>query len=93
MYYTYFLNQDEARVNQRFCNAEKNGIAVQSRTVDLEELLQHINNNGLGIVLTDANMLDCQHCKSTASELGHKIKQFFMFTSPYSGRRTRDSLF
>lgn len=82
--FSLFL-QDEERVNQRFKNAEKNGIVIQASTVDLEELFLHLQNNGVAIVLTDANLLDCQDCKSAVSELGNKIKLFFIPSPPYSG--------
>ena len=63
-YYSSILTKDNERINQRFQLSEQNNISVQKRSVSILELVHHVANNGVCIVLTNANLLTCEICSS-----------------------------
>lgn len=77
--------QDEARVNMRFQQASSKGICIESTFFEFDDLLVHLEQNGLAIVLTDANFLDCQTCKSFVRGLGCFVRTIFQTKLPFSG--------
>lgn len=77
--------QDEARVNQRFKDALSNGIDIDLSPLDLSDIILHLKQNGLAIVLTDAHQLDCITCTSTFNSIGSFVRGMFKAKLPFSG--------
>ena len=62
VFYNKILKRDSERVQDRFENAESNGISVKEQKVSIEDIVNHIHDNGTCIVLTNANLLSCDTC-------------------------------
>jgi len=62
VFYNKILHRDSDRVQDRFDNAQQNGIYVEEKSVTMNELVQHISDLGTIIVLTNANFLSCETC-------------------------------
>jgi len=73
------------RVNSRFKDASSKGIKIENIFLEMEELLSHLERNGLVIVLTDANLLDCQNCRSVMHGFGTFVKSLFHAKLPFNG--------
>lgn len=68
-YYTSVLTRDYERITTRFATATKNGVIVQRKSVQTEELLEHLAKYGPIIALTNANLLQCEICDSTSRNI------------------------
>ncbi|WAR03103.1 GUCD1-like protein [Mya arenaria] len=67
-FYSNFVT-DEERVSNLFQNAESMGINVQKRSVHCDEIVSHLGDGNLAIILVDWAQLEClwcdkRHCKS-----------------------------
>ncbi len=49
-------------MNERFEAAEESGVAVEERSMELDEIVHHVGEAGTAIVLTNANLLTCETC-------------------------------
>ncbi|XP_055535335.1 protein GUCD1 isoform X2 [Wyeomyia smithii] len=81
-YYKCF-DKDQTRVNQKFQNAESDGIPIEIRSVDYEYLIMHLANHGNIILLTNASLLYCDLCK--ANKLTMDLRSCFGLKSAYMG--------
>lgn len=70
-------------MTQKFKNAEANGIEVQEKSVDVDEIISHLKNHGPIILLTNAANLSCEFCKK--SYLTSKLLEGFTKTTNYHG--------
>lgn len=82
-FYKKVLNRDENRVNQRFQYAQKNGIKIIKNSLDTSTLLEHLVY-GPVIVLTNAKLLNCDHCKLKRFPLDD-LSNCFPRSLPYQG--------
>jgi hypothetical protein len=57
-YYESGFDSESCRINSLFGRAEESGLDVQKRFVSVQELCDHINSNGIAIVLVDSNVLN-----------------------------------
>jgi hypothetical protein len=62
VFYNKILNRDSERVQERFDQAEANGISLREGSVSIQEIVQHLSESGTCIVLTNANLLSCETC-------------------------------
>lgn len=62
-YYKNIIQKDEERVNQRFKNAETNGIIIDKKTITFNEIIKHLSIEGPIILLTNSTLLNCDICK------------------------------
>lgn len=60
-FYTGF-SKDEQRVNKLFQDAASHGVVVEKRSVAMEEVISHVSDGGLAIVLSDWRYLECIWC-------------------------------
>ncbi|XP_039959980.1 protein GUCD1 isoform X1 [Bactrocera tryoni] len=67
-YYTKIINKDEKRVTRKFQEARLHGVSVEQRTIEMEQLLQHLGRRGPVILLTNASLLTCEICKKNVLE-------------------------
>lgn len=67
-YYTKIIDKDEKRVTRKFKDARLHGLRVEQRTVEMEELLQHLGRRGPVVLLTNASLLTCEVCKKNVLE-------------------------
>ncbi|XP_053951730.1 protein GUCD1 isoform X2 [Anastrepha obliqua] len=67
-YYTKIIDKDEKRVTRKFKEAHVHGLHVEHRTIEMEELLQHLGRRGPVILLTNASLLTCEVCKRNVLE-------------------------
>lgn len=63
-YYGPILWRDHVRVSEKFASAEKNGLTVQRKTVDIAQILRHLAFKGPIIALTNGQLLHCTLCQS-----------------------------
>lgn len=68
-YYTSVLTRDYERITTRFATATSNGIIVERRSIETNELLKHLAKNGPIIALTNANLLQCEICESSSRNI------------------------
>jgi len=61
-FYNAILSKDTQRVTDRFESANSRGIKVSKTSTDTADIITHLANHGLVIVLTDANLLKCESC-------------------------------
>ena len=62
VFYNKILKRDSERVQDRFEQAKAQGVTVLEQRVPIEDIVQHINDAGTCIVLTNANLLSCETC-------------------------------
>lgn len=62
VFYNKILHRDSDRVQDRFDNAQHNGIVIEEKSVTIDDIVQHISESGTCIVLTNANLLSCETC-------------------------------
>ena len=58
-FYNKIIQLDSQRVNTRFKEAAHQGVPVEKRSVDLADILEHLEKHGPCIVLTNANAYMC----------------------------------
>lgn len=56
------FSKDEERINHLFGDAASNGVSVEKRSVALEELMEHLSQGRVAIILVDWNQMDCLWC-------------------------------
>ena len=56
-FYNSILKKDSQRVTDRFDAAGDKGIAVKQTSTDIADIVDHVANHGVVIVLTDSNLL------------------------------------
>ncbi|RUS71373.1 hypothetical protein EGW08_020869 [Elysia chlorotica] len=61
-FYQSHFNRDESRVNLLFRKASQHGIFVQERSLSIEELLYHVQQDRPAIVLVNQSYLHCLSC-------------------------------
>lgn len=61
-FYLQVLKKDAHRINEKFLTADLNGIKVEKRSVEMEEILEHLGSANPAIVLVNANLLFCDTC-------------------------------
>ncbi|XP_015921977.1 protein GUCD1 isoform X2 [Parasteatoda tepidariorum] len=61
-FYLRVLQKDAQRINDRFSSAAVNGIQVEKRSVDMEEIIDHLSSGNPAIILVNANLLFCDTC-------------------------------
>ncbi|XP_025092688.1 protein GUCD1-like isoform X2 [Pomacea canaliculata] len=64
LFYKGSFGKDEERINRMFKDAEKEGVCVEKRSVSLDEIIHHLSQNNIAIVLTDWCYLECLWCHS-----------------------------
>lgn len=82
-FYTKILNKDEERVERRFNEAERCGITVYKKTLQIQDLLKHIHAYGPVILLTNANLLRCDAC--CVNKFTSGIQSCLHIPLPYHG--------
>lgn len=63
-FYQQVLKKDANRINERFQLAAVNGISIEKRAVELEEIIDHLSLGNPAILLVNANLLFCDACHS-----------------------------
>lgn len=63
-YYSDVLTRDYERITTKFTAAAKNGVIVERKSIQTEEMLEHLAKYGPIIALTNANLLQCEICNS-----------------------------
>ncbi|XP_054714945.1 protein GUCD1-like [Uloborus diversus] len=61
-FYQQVLKKDADRINEKFLTAAVNGVKVEKRSVNIEEILLHLESGNPAIVLVNANLLFCDTC-------------------------------
>ncbi|GIY59790.1 protein GUCD1 [Caerostris darwini] len=61
-FYQRVLKKDAQRISDRFSTADLNNVKVEKRTVDQDEILDHLSSGNPVIVLVNANLLYCDTC-------------------------------
>ncbi|XP_072163560.1 protein GUCD1-like [Diadema setosum] len=56
------FSEEEIRINHLFRNAAEEGISVQKKSLEREEILSELDDGHPAIVLVDANILHCDGC-------------------------------
>jgi hypothetical protein len=74
--------QDEARVNRRFEEAQRSGVAIERASVPLQRILDHLVD-GPAIVLTNARLLSCDVCK--LNKISTELRKCIPWPTPYQG--------
>jgi len=62
VFYNKILKRDSERVQERFEQANDQGVTVLEQRVPIKDIVKHINDAGTCIVLTNANLLSCETC-------------------------------
>jgi len=62
VFYNKILKRDSERVQERFEEADAKEVTVVEQRVAINDIVQHINDAGTCIVLTNANLLSCETC-------------------------------
>jgi hypothetical protein len=73
-------------VISRFRDASDNGLRVEKGAVDLREIIEHVDDRGPVIVLTDGVMLYCSNCGHNMSR--YRASRLLPFRSGFEGERT-----
>ncbi|KAK3750065.1 hypothetical protein RRG08_018362 [Elysia crispata] len=98
-FYQSHFNRDESRVNLLFQKSTQQGICVQERSLTIEELLNHVQQDSPAIVLVNQSYL---HCLSCADSKARKCWDCLtLCQKPYCGHfvvlcgfdRTKDLVF
>ena len=85
-FYSAILRKDHERVNHRFQMSDQNGVNIQKRSASTFELLNHVANKGVCIVLTNANLLICDVCESQSCFGKHGTNMSCLgIKKPYQG--------
>ena len=82
-----FLYKDEERINQRFQEASSKGIVIETGSLEINDLLLHIKQNGVAIALIDVNQLECVSCKSLVSNFGNFVRTLFNSQLSFNGKQ------
>ena len=61
-FYNAVLKQDTNRVNQRFQNAQSQGVQIEEKRISTCDIINHISTRGVCIVLTNCHLLSCEAC-------------------------------
>lgn len=61
-FYLQVLKKDAQRINEKFLSAEFHGVTVEKRSVEMEEILDHLGSGNPAIILVNANLLICDTC-------------------------------
>lgn len=77
--------KDEERVNQRFQEAASKGISIETGSLEINELIHHIKQNGVAIALVDVNQLECVSCKSLVNNIGNFVRTLFNAQLSFNG--------
>ena len=56
------MKQDTSRVMQRFEKAADLGVNIKQKSISTDDIINHITNKGVCIVLTNSNLLSCDAC-------------------------------
>ncbi|ELT90580.1 hypothetical protein CAPTEDRAFT_171371 [Capitella teleta] len=64
-FYRDRFETDEQRVNNLFENAEEHGLSIQNRSVTLSEILDHLKEKKIIVILVDWSHLSCNWCGQT----------------------------
>jgi hypothetical protein len=81
-FYNHILTKDEARVNRRFEEAQRSGVAIERASVPLQRILDHLVD-GPAIVLTNARLLSCDVCK--LNKISTELRKCIPWPTPYQG--------
>ncbi|XP_025837554.1 protein GUCD1 isoform X2 [Agrilus planipennis] len=81
-FYRHILSKDEERVKKRFAAAKQNGISVRKKSLKMQQILDHLKN-GPAILLTNANLLFCDICKT--NRLTSELRKCFPWPITYQG--------
>jgi hypothetical protein len=90
-FYTENFSSDSQRVNQKFRDAAKNNVAIEKRSVPIEEIKEHVLSGNSVVALIDASMLFCKDCTlfyhesdddgPTSTYLGNQTLELLTFTT------------
>ncbi|BFZ18601.1 hypothetical protein BsWGS_21640 [Bradybaena similaris] len=64
VFYKKHFSVDEVRVNDMFSKASQNGVLVQKRSLAMDELIRHLQENNPIISLVDWTLMNCLWCDS-----------------------------
>ncbi|XP_046463381.1 guanylyl cyclase 1-like isoform X1 [Daphnia pulex] len=84
-FYDSYILKDEERVNQRFQEAASKGISIDTGSLEINELIHHIKQNGVAIALVDVNQLECVSCKSLVNNIGNFVRTLFNAQLSFNG--------
>ncbi|KFM79085.1 hypothetical protein X975_02718, partial [Stegodyphus mimosarum] len=82
-FYLHVLNKDTQRINERFLTADANGVKVEKRSVEMEEIIDHLASGNPAIVLVNANLLFCDTCHTNKCLM--KITSYCNISFSYQG--------
>ncbi|XP_035230772.1 protein GUCD1-like [Stegodyphus dumicola] len=82
-FYLHVLNKDTQRINERFLTADANGVKVEKRSVEMEEIIDHLASGNPAIVLVNANLLYCDTCHTNKCLM--KITSYCNISFSYQG--------